>query len=174
MKKRFSKINNNWGVTILELAMAMALSAIVVSVVYMTWNAINKHIAIHNSRASLRAESNRLINSIITTIRNNQVLSFDQNTIKLTNNNFDDTITYTFINNRILKNEDTIPLITPHAAIRNFTIRDMNDGSIPESNTLLLEIDLTTSIRDNDTVHLIQQVNTIKTTNEKFPKELWF
>lgn len=83
------------GFTIVELTVAVLLTSIVVTIVYATWNGMNRHIYSRERRARLQNECDRIAGGIIAGMRRaDDVISWDRTSIRYTTSG--DTVAWSF------------------------------------------------------------------------------
>lgn len=163
LKKHFVlPVQSKAGVTLIELIVALAMTATLTTSVYYFWNHINRHTTINTDKALFSKEANRIITSIVTQIRNSrEVLSFDYNTINFISNN-GDTLVYRYDGDSLFLNESSISIISRNARIAQFEIKDLNEAASTETRLAYLEITLSMISGKNDTTSYSLSVNVPK------------
>jgi len=126
--------NNRAGFTIIELMVGIALTAILTTVVYMTWNTLSTHTTVQKRRTVLRSESTRIVTQITSQLRRaDNILHLDRNRVVFTMNDGSDTICYDFDGSELRRNDIPISFTGPHISVTDFTFHDdnSNDGQKP-------------------------------------------
>jgi prepilin-type N-terminal cleavage/methylation domain-containing protein len=131
------------GFTIIELMVGVAISLIVISTVYYTWNSVNTHIARHSAKSQFSSEANRIIHTISSQIRKSpEVLSWSERQIFFLSPDDGDTLSYVFRDENLLCNGDTVKMVDMRNKITDFRIRDLEEDRIEEYHPVLFEISL--------------------------------
>ncbi|MDG5816211.1 prepilin-type N-terminal cleavage/methylation domain-containing protein [Chitinispirillales bacterium ANBcel5] len=157
------------GVSIIELTVAMAISAVLLSILFYTWNTFNFQIAQRDHVYSLRDETIRIAEEITTNIRRTpSVLDYSLNSIRFISPTHGDTVEYRFDGEQLSRNGKTVTNRAYGGEITSFEIRGHNTQIGSEH--ILLEILLTSSDRrDNrDTVRSIVGSKTVGDDDNKF------
>ncbi len=132
------------GFTLIELMVGVAISLIVISTVYYTWNSVNSHIARHSTKAQFSSEANRIIHSITSQIRRSpEVFKWGEKQIFFLSPDGDDTLSYVFRDGNLFCNGDTVKMVDMRNMVTDFRIRDLEEDRIEDYHPVLLEISLT-------------------------------
>ena len=176
MVTRHNRSNRN-GLTILELIVALSISAAVISVVYYTWNFLNKHIAKHTNSALVSDAADRLAHSIASQIRRSPaILKWDNHSIKLLSAENSDTVTWDFDGENLLRNGDSVQVTIHGSRISNFEVKDLRDLGLPENSlNLLLQISLTVNNEAGDSSRVDLTVKARKSgiNDDGFGNNFW-
>lgn len=130
-KKR--RVQGSRGVTLIELAVAISMSAIVVGVVFYAWNTINIHIINNSRKAVFEVEARRIAGSIVSQIRRSpEVISWHSNGITYISPDAGDTVTYEFFNQELKRNDTMLVNIAQKARITDFRIEPEESGTPSE------------------------------------------
>lgn len=137
------------GFSLLELLVAMALSGMVVTLVFFSWNHITHHTLTQRQKSMFQAEIVRVSEAIAAEIRKSpEVLSWKDNAITFIAPNGVDTVTYEQAYNGFMKNGAPLSLIVPGAFISQFMVAPESPGdALDASKTVMLSISLT--MQDN-------------------------
>jgi hypothetical protein len=150
------------GVTLIELTVALAMTATLAISVYYFWNHINSHTITYTDKALFSKEANRVITSIVTQIRSaTEVISFDYNTINFISKN-GDTLAYRYDGDSLFLNDSSITIISRNARISQFEIKDLNESVSSEARFAYLEFTFSMISGKNDTVTYTLSVNVPK------------
>ena len=147
-----SSLKNNSpmpGFSLMELLVAMALSGMVVTLVFFSWNHITHHTITQRQKSMFQAEAVRVSEAIAGEIRKSpEVLSWKDNAITFIAPNGVDTVTYEQMYNGFMKNGTPLPLIVPGAFVSQFTVEPESPAdALDASKTVMLSISLT--MQDN-------------------------
>lgn len=161
-KDIISPVQSQKGVTLIELMVALALTATLSVTVYYFWNHINRHTTTYTDKALFSKEANRIITTIVTQIRSaKEVISFDYNTINFISKN-GDTLAYRYDGDSLYLNENSISIISRNARISQFEITDLNESVSSEARFAYLEFTFSMISGKNDTAIYILSVNVPK------------
>ncbi len=134
---------NTFGVTIIELMVAISMSALVIGIITATWIGFSKHVIGQRRKSILRAELRQVLEGITSQLRRSPaVLAWHSSGITYVSPNNGDTIVYEYYYDELLKDDIPITIISQSAYITDFVI----DGSAPgdeESDLTLLAIYIT-------------------------------
>jgi prepilin-type N-terminal cleavage/methylation domain len=132
------------GFSLLELLVAMALSIMVVTLVFFSWNYITRHTITQQQKSLFQAEADRVAHAIALEIRKSpEVISWKNDRIVFLSSNNPDTITYEFSNGNLLKNEAVVPCNAQTAHITSFSIEgDAVERQLSASNSVSLVVTL--------------------------------
>jgi len=151
---------NTAGVTLLELMAVISISAIVFTLVFSSWNYLNKHIYHYESKGDLRNETSRIAEEITLKLRRTPgVLYFTPNSLTLLDQNGSDTLEYEFDGERFTRNGTPVYFGVRGGSITSFTLRDLTEDDLEY---MLLEVTVSSADAKNnsDTCRVI--VNTRK------------
>jgi len=152
-----------YGVTFLELVIAMVVASILVTTLFMTWNQMNRHIIVQKRRGVLQSATNSFSQTITSKIgRSQSVLEITDSRISFVNPDSADTITYSFDGVAFMRNDSLYQPPVAGTHVSAFRIRTENE-SLPGGHSVLLEIAITVSNSMGDSICLVSTVNT------KFP-----
>lgn len=139
------------GVTLVELTIAVALSAVLAASVFFTWNYLTRHTTIQNRRTAIRAEGNRITNQLSLQLRRAEsIINLDNSSIQFTVNNRADTISYVFSGSEMTYNQQPISFTIPAIEVSNFTITDNNENN--PAKPYLFTCSLTLTHTSGDTI----------------------
>ncbi|GEM_PF-5174211 len=135
------------GFTIVELTVAVLLTSIVVTIVYATWNGMNRHIYSRERRTRLQNECDRISQGIIAQMRRaDDVISWDRTSIRYTASG--DTVAWSFDGN-VLWNNGTEIKPMRGGRVCAFSLENSNDNE--ESKPWLFSLTLSLVSMANDT-----------------------
>jgi type II secretory pathway component PulJ len=135
---------NRNGYSLAELVIAMVLTSIVISNVYFFWRYMDRHILVHSENAILQKETDRLIHLVTSDVRKaSSILHYDQKSITLLGKTDEDTISYSFSEDTLYKNNIPLTILAKRAHVKNFEIKDLNEDPQNTSAFVLLEFNLT-------------------------------
>lgn len=150
-KKRF-------GFTLIELVVAMSMTAIVVGILFVVWNNFTIHVIKQQRKSVLNAEVNRISQSITSQIRRSpSVLALHSNGITYISPFNSDTIGYEFFADVLLKNGKAVAVVSQSAHISDFTIVE-KEGQIEGTGLSLLLLTITLSDEFDNEVSVTSQV----------------
>jgi len=135
------KKNNIAGLTLLELMVVIFISSIVFTLVFTSWDYLNRHVLYHESRGNIRNETSRVADEIALKLRRTPgVLWYTPNSITLLEQDSGDTLEYAFDGKNMTKNGTPIPFMVHGGNITSFFLHDMSTGNLEY---LLLEVTIT-------------------------------
>ncbi len=141
--KESIKTKRNHGMTIIELMVAMAMTAIVVSIIAAVWINFTRHVVEQRRKSILHAELRQVLEGISSQVRRSPaVLACHSTGITYVSPNNGDTIVYEYYADELFKNDLPVTLISKDAFIHNFSI-DESDPAEDGSDIILLTISLT-------------------------------
>lgn len=162
IKNILSSIRSKKGVTLIELIVALAMTATLSISVYYFWNHINHHTTTYTDKALFSKEANRIITSIVTQIRSaTEIISFDYNTINFISKN-GDTLAYRYDGDSLFLNDSSITIISRNARISQFEIKDLNESVSSEARFAYLEFTFSMISGKDDTATYTLSVNVPK------------
>ncbi|MFW6244366.1 MAG: pilus assembly FimT family protein [Fibrobacterota bacterium] len=128
------------GLTILELMVVISISAIVLTLVFTSWNYLNKHVSHQESRALFRDEAVRILDQIAIKLRKTSgVLEMTHSSVKLLEREGSDTLEYLFDGERLLKNGSPVQFREREGKITSFELENINETG---SRQMLLQLTL--------------------------------
>lgn len=158
---------SNRGVTIIELIVALAMTATLSLSVYYFWNHINRHTTTYTDKALFSKEANRIITGIVTQIRSaKEVISFDYNAINFISKN-GDTLAYKYDGDSLFLNDRSLSIISREARISQFEITDLNEAVSAEAHFAYLEFTFSMVSGKNDTATYTLSVNVPRPAESK-------
>ncbi|MBN1603525.1 MAG: hypothetical protein JW915_18085 [Chitinispirillaceae bacterium] len=153
------------GVTLIELIIALAMTASLTVSVYYFWNHINRHTITYTAKTQLTNEANRIITSIVSQVRSaKELFSFDYNSINFISKN-GDTLNYRYDGDSLYLNNNSVKIITSGARISQFEIKNLNEGNDSEARYAYLEFTLTMQGAQRDTSTFSLSINAPRPTN---------
>jgi hypothetical protein len=153
------------GVTLIELIIALAMTATLTISVYYFWNHINLHTITYTARTQLTSEATRIVSSIVSQVRcAKEIFSFDYNSINFISKN-GDTLNYRYDGDSLFLNDNSIKIITSGARISQFEIKDLNEGNSAEARYAYLEFTLTMEGAQRDSSTFSLSVNVPRPTD---------
>jgi hypothetical protein len=152
------------GVTLIELMIALGMTATLTTTVFYFWNHINRHTIVYINKAQFSTETNRIITSIVSQVRSaKQIISYDYNMIHFVSKN-NDTLQYRYDGDSLYRNERGLTITSKNARISQFEIKDLNEGNSTEARYAYLEFTLTMISGKNDTSTYSLSINVPKPT----------
>ncbi len=129
---------NNRGVTLIELMVALVMTAIIVSIIFAVWGNFGRHVIIQRRKSVLHAEIRVVLESITSQLRRSPaVLAWHSSGITYVSPNNGDTIVYEFYTDELLKNDAPVILISQDAYISNFSVGESEVSGEMKEVTLL-------------------------------------
>ena len=111
---------------LIELCVAMAMTALVIGIVFGVWGNISKHMIERQRKNMLYNEANQLCSRIASQLRRSPgVLTWQANGISFITPDSTDTISYEFSYNELKKNDALIAIVSQNAMIRDFAIKEV-------------------------------------------------
>jgi prepilin-type N-terminal cleavage/methylation domain-containing protein len=160
------------GVTLIELMTAMTVSAIVIGVIFHSWNVINRHVAVHQRRGIFVTDVRRIATTLSSQIRRSpQVLAWHSAGITFLKPPAGDTVSYEFNGSELLLNDQPVPLVAYTARITEFSLEeevmDIPNGQF----TVLLHLRMRAEDDFNDTTSVALDIAISKPTEEQDSEE---
>ncbi len=145
MSKFKSSLKNGTGITLIELCVAMAMTTIVIAIIFTTWNSFNRHFFNQRRKGALQGELRQITATLNSHIRRSPaVLSWHSNGITYVSPDKGDTIVYEFYDEHLLINEEPLPIISQEAFISDFSLEEVEQSIIHERREhILLSIQVT-------------------------------
>jgi prepilin-type N-terminal cleavage/methylation domain-containing protein len=132
------------GATLVELAVAMTISAILVGLVYMAWTYTTRHAIEGRRTAIFTKETQRIAERLAARIRTSpRVLSWHTHGVVFVSARNGDTLHYDFFDEQLLCNDTPVTTIAERARITELWIEAAETTSHEPSETVLLSITLT-------------------------------
>ncbi len=126
------------GVTIIELMVALAMTALMVSIIFALWGGFGRHVIKQRRKSILHSEIRVVLESLTSHIRRSpSVLAWHASGITYVSPSNDDTIVYEFYADELLKNDAPVTLISQEAYISNFSIEEVEIPVEEKEMTLL-------------------------------------
>jgi type II secretory pathway component PulJ len=151
-------------VTLLELTVAVVMSSAVITIVYTTWNQLNRHMFSQQRKAALHGECERIAKTVGNQLRRaDAVLQWDENSIRFVSSGFTDTITYSYNGTLLEYNGQPISLTISRTSVTEFSLENQNadEPSVPYlflfTVTLVSEQGDTATVRSTVMVHRLNE-----------------
>lgn len=139
------------GITLIELTIAMVSASILISIVFFTWNHINRSTMLQQRRTALQSECSRVARLITGQIQKaDAVLRYDRNSIRLATQEAKDTITFSYDGSSIERNDTTLSFTLPNITVAEFSFENQNSEH-DEAQPYLFHFTLTLISFQNDT-----------------------
>lgn len=123
-------MRGNGGATLIELTVAVAVSLMVIGTIFYAWNQLSRHIIVKRRAALFEAEARMIIGTIASQVRrSSQILAWHDRGITYLSPLTDDTITYDYYGEELLRNDTAVVPIAQNARITGFTVEadDLDD-----------------------------------------------
>ncbi|MBN1309429.1 MAG: hypothetical protein JXA18_16030 [Chitinispirillaceae bacterium] len=141
------------GVTLLDLTVAIVLTAIVVSIVYAAWTQINRHTLTHQRRTALRGECSRVAEALSRRLRRaEEVLAWDRTSIRFILSGLHDTVTYSYNGETLEVNGRPLAFIAAGTSVNAFSIENQNVDDVSLPFLFRITVALATRQGETDTV----------------------
>ncbi len=148
----------NRGVTLIELMVALAMTAIMVSIIFAVWGNFGRHVIRQRRKSVLHAETRVVLESITSQLRRSPaVLAWHTSGITYVSPTKNDTIVYEFYADELLKNDAPVTLISQDAYITNFSVGEP-EVSGEEKELTLLSVAITITDEFNNQISINSQV----------------
>lgn len=126
------------GVTIVELMMAMAMTVIVVSIIFAVWGNYHRHIIEQRRKSILQSEIKQVLGGLTSQIRRSPaVLAWHSTGITYVSPNNGDTIVYEYYTDELFKNDTPVHVTSQKAYISGFAVGKSEELSEDSELTLL-------------------------------------
>ncbi|MBD3314614.1 MAG: hypothetical protein GF344_02395 [Chitinivibrionales bacterium] len=136
-----AKIRRRGGATIIELAIAMSISAVLIGLVYASWTYVTSHSIDGRRKTIFTNEARRLAEHLASQVRNSpKVLTWYTNSLTLVSPENGDTIYYEFFNETLFRNDTAVTTIAERARIIDLRIEA--EEPYEPSETILLWLTL--------------------------------
>jgi len=167
------------GLTLIELCIAMAMTTIIIGIIFATWANFHKHITIQQRKSILYTEARQIADMLQSQIRRSPaVISWHQTGITFISS-FDstagnkDTVIYEYYSEELRKNDKPVLLISQNARIIDFKIEEDNENQIVENKyAKLLSILIIISDNFNNQVEIPFKV-AVKIAKQEDEEEEW-
>ncbi len=135
--------NNNRGITLIELCVALSMVAIVLVLIFTSWTNFSTHVIKQRRKGMLNAEIDQISKVLVSGIRRSDgLLAWHSSGITYVTRNNSDTIVYEFYGDHLLKNDNPIAIISQRAHISDFIIEEVEQG-VENEDMILLSISIT-------------------------------
>jgi type II secretory pathway pseudopilin PulG len=127
------------GTTLIELIVAITMSAIVVGTIFFAWNTISRHISVQSRKSIFEVEARRIIAEIGSDLRRTpRLLAWHTTGLTLIDPTTNDTVSYTFTSEELNRNDSPLVTIAPTAVVTDFEVEaEEASEPAPYFNTLL-------------------------------------
>jgi len=134
------------GVTLIELIIAMVMTAALAGIVFVVWNNFNRHIINQNRKSQLQSEVRRFSGALISQIRRSPaVLAWHSSGITYVSPTKGDTVSYEFYADELLKNGSRVPVVSQAAYISEFLLSESAQNAVEQPDLTVLCITMTLS-----------------------------
>jgi prepilin-type N-terminal cleavage/methylation domain-containing protein len=168
LKKKNSS-SAQYGMTLVELLVAMVVGSIVLFGVFYSWTTINTYVAKSKYKTELESETNRIGSLVASRIRKSpQILEWSENRVQMISPAGADTLDYYFNQNDLLLNGQPVQILVHDAKVKVFALNNLNEVLSNSDNSLLLDFIFTIEGRESDsaTVHYTIQLSQTSKKNE--------
>ncbi len=138
MRKKTFFCNKN-GITLIELIVAMAMTTIIIVIIFATWDNFNRHVFNQRRKSMLNDEIRQITEVLKSHLRRSpEVLAWHSNGITYVSPNNGDTLVYEFYDAELLLNDVSVPIISQKACISDFYIEEVDQMVTVENKDLTL------------------------------------
>jgi prepilin-type N-terminal cleavage/methylation domain-containing protein len=129
------------GITLLELIVAISLSAVVLAAIFFAWRFIERHTVVQSRKAVFYSEADRISRSVTEEIRKCKlVTAFSGHSITFIKNPSGDTIRYDFESLQLTRNGIALESRAPTAHVNDFAVIKNQESYQDKTADLLLDI----------------------------------
>jgi type II secretory pathway pseudopilin PulG len=129
------------GITLLELMVALALSTLIVGMVFSVWRFVEKHTAMQRNKTLFGVEADRISRGVMSELRRTPfVLEWDRNGIAFVSENKGDTVVYRFDGYGLRRNDAEISPKRPGMTVSGFSVETSEAVESAGGGTALLEL----------------------------------
>ena len=137
MKKEIFK--NQHGITLIELIVALAMTTIIIVIIFATWDNFNRHVINQRRKSVLNGELRQISQVLKSHIRRSPaVLAWHPSGITYVSPNNGDTLVYEFYNEELLVNDTPMPIMSQKAFVSDFAVEEVDQTVIVERKELTL------------------------------------
>jgi hypothetical protein len=160
---------------LIELCVAMAMTALVIGIVFGVWGNISKHMIERQRKNMLYSEANQLCSRIASQLRRSPgVLTWQANSISFITPDSTDTISYEFSYNELKKNDTLIAIVSQNAMIRDFAIEEVEaSGEKSDMKLLSLSLSIADKFSNDYTASNAVAVRVLAPAKEKSDRNDW-
>lgn len=164
---------NHLGTTLIELLVSVAMTAVLISIVFAFWQNFNYHIITQRRKTILQTEIQKISESLVSQLRRSSgILAWHSSGITFISPHRDDTIVYEHYADELLKNDIPIPLIAQDAFISEFDI-EAEEQLIGEGHNSTQVISIVLTIEDDfDNQQSLRSTVVIKLVRQYEEEEL--
>lgn len=131
----------NFGITLVELIVAIVVSGLIVTVAYSSWIFLSRHTSEKKRQTQFRLETENIARSIISKIRrSSKVLYYDESSIVFLAPESKDTVRYSFNEEYLFYNEDTITYLSPGIRCVNFKVEQEEEDELTATENVLFNL----------------------------------
>jgi hypothetical protein len=125
----------------MELVVVIALSTIIVGMVFTTWKFVETHIGRQKRISLFLTQADRSTQRVVTEIkRASIIIEWDRTSIRFVADNRNDTVTYRFTGEELMRNDTALTPGLPGMRLMNFTIDNNSDVDLAGGEYALLDI----------------------------------
>jgi len=137
MVKTSTEAGTRHGFTMVELVVAMAIAAIVISLTLASWTFISRHTTLTRRASEFHSQAEQAAFIIVNSLRTSEkVLSFDKSTITFVAGRSGDTVSYSFDNDSLRKNGTAVTFVQDGIAVVKFGVERNEAASAPAARPL--------------------------------------
>ncbi|MBD3344590.1 MAG: prepilin-type N-terminal cleavage/methylation domain-containing protein [Chitinivibrionales bacterium] len=129
------------GVTLLELMVAIAVSGLIVTIVYTSWAFISRHTASNKKQTQFRVETENAARRILSQIRrSSRVLYFDETSVAFITPSSGDTGRYVYDGETLLYNGDSLSFLSADIFVTDFLVEKEEEDDLTATSDILLKV----------------------------------
>jgi Tfp pilus assembly protein PilE len=170
-KDAFHMINRHGrqkGVMLIELMVAMAMSAVVIVMIFWAWTLFIKQTSSVKRRTFFHAETERISRTIASSLRRSpKVLDIGRDEITFIDPNSKDTIHYSFYGDSLYRNDTAVVMLAQSARVTDFSIEQEQRDPASEADDILLTISIGMKDDFNDESSIKTEVKVIAPVEEE-------
>jgi type II secretory pathway component PulJ len=138
------RVRSAAGFTFVELFTAIALSAVVLGLIFGTWTAISRHVFVNRRRAELAVSADRIAQTLVTELRRSrEVLRWERHSIVFVPDREGDTVTVSYDGERLYRQGVPVHLGVRGTRVVQFELVNATGRDQVEQPQKLLRLQLT-------------------------------
>jgi len=136
--------NNVSGISLIELLIAITISTTVISLVFVAWQSVARHVTVNRRKTVLDVETQNLGKKIVTNLRKStRIIDWHENKVVYVTPPPADTVTIEFFAEILTFNDSIHRFVSQTAFVSNLSFTQVSDNQAEGVTDMLLAINLT-------------------------------